>query len=79
MDMLNNLRTITEDLIIKTSDEKYELIKKILSDDECFFKLDMDIALDILSSLGISNTYEYYKELIDSDNYINETSVKVID
>lgn len=79
MNILNNLRTITEEYLIKTSDEKYELIKQILSDDECFFKIGIDVALDILESLEVSEPYETYLKLIDSKNYNEKFGVKIID
>lgn len=73
--MLSKLREIVDKLLETDLDEttkhKYELIKKIISDDKCFFKLDANTACTIISDLGFSreDTINIYKELINSKNY----------
>lgn len=62
----------------ETKDEKYELINKILSDDECFFIIDMDVALDILISLEVDNPEECYKELISIEE-MEKNKIRIID
>ena len=51
--------------------EKFETIKMILEEDECFFKMDCDTAFSILEDLGFSKeqSKEIYKELISSKHY----------
>lgn len=69
--MIKKLRIITQELINKTRDkEKYQIIDKILKDDLCFFKMDIDTSISILLDLGFneSDAKELYKELIDSKN-----------
>lgn len=50
--------------------KKYQVIKKILSDDKCFFKMDIEYAYSILRDLGIpeEELKKYYSELIDIKN-----------
>ena len=43
---------------------KYELISDILSDDNCFEKMDMETTYSILNDLGIENINEVYIELM---------------
>ena len=70
--MLETLRKRNIDLIEKyqndtESFEKQLLIKKILSDKECFFKMSIETAYAILKDLGIAKDKlkEVYSELID--------------
>ena len=55
--MINKLRKINDELIRKAVDtkekKKYEIIKKIMNDDNCFFKMDIEYAYSILRDLGI--------------------------
>lgn len=74
--MLQKLRQITNKLLLneKLSQEKkhqLELIKHILEDDQCFFKLDITTAYNILLDLGFNKEESIliYKELISSKNY----------
>lgn len=50
---------------------KYQLIAKILSEDDCFFKMDIKTSYAILKDLGIKddNIKEVYSNLIDINNY----------
>lgn len=69
--MIKKLRIITQELINKNMDkEKYQIIDKILKDDLCFFKMDIDTSISILLDLGFneSDAKELYKELIDGKN-----------
>ena len=49
------------------------IIKDILEDDTCFFKMDKEEAFIILNNLEISDEYKekIYKELISFDNFYN--------
>lgn len=70
--MLSKLRNIVniflERELSSKEKEKYELIKTILSEDDCFFKIDADTACNIIKDLGFNKeeTIEIYKELINS-------------
>ena len=70
--MLSKLRDIVNvflerELSFKEK-QKFELIKNILSDDDCFFKMDIDTACNIIKDLGFNkeDTIKIYKELINS-------------
>ena len=70
--MLDKLKKITDKYINLNKDnehelKKYKLIKEILKDEQCFFKIDIESAYAILRDLGIKeeNLQEIYKELID--------------
>ena len=74
--MLEKLRELNERMIIKYSDNikeknKYLTIKKLLSDDKCFFKMDIEDAYALLRELNFDEDKikEIYKELIDSSNF----------
>ncbi len=55
--MINKLRKINDELLRRAVDtkekKKYEIIKKIMKDDNCFFKMDIEYAYSILRDLGI--------------------------
>lgn len=78
MDLINNLRTICNKKIEETNDDKYRLISKILSDDDCFYIVDMDVMLDILTSLDIENPLEYYTKVMSLEN-VEQGKAKIID
>lgn len=73
--MLNKLRELNNKILLKTTNnkvrEKHELIKKILADDKCFFKINIETAYAILRELNIpeENLKTYYMNLISSTNY----------
>lgn len=68
--MLNKLRDNCEKLIA-TDKEKYLLIKNILEDDECFFKMDIETAYSILRDLKVEEKAlkVVYAELIKHENF----------
>ena len=72
--MINKLRELNMKLIEvnmgKEEEKKYQVIKKILSDDKCFFKMEIEYAYSILRDLGIpeEELKNYYSELIDIKN-----------
>lgn len=78
MEILNELRLKCDEILKTSNDEKYIYIKKILENDNCFFIMNMEIAIDILESLGINNPLDYYSQLISYDN-IEKNYVKIID
>lgn len=78
MGIIDKLREVCEAKKIETNDEKYELISKILSDDDCFFIIDMDVAIDILSSLDIDNPLDYYTRLISYEE-MEKDKIRVVD
>ena len=74
--MIEKLKMLNNKLIeLNANDEtnlkKYQLIKKILNDDKCFFKMEIDYAYAILRDLGIeeSDLKNVYMELIDIKNF----------
>ncbi len=73
--MLEKLKNINDKLIeLNINDEnklkKHQLIKKILSVNKCFFKIEIEYAYSILRDLGIpeENLKYVYTELIDINN-----------
>lgn len=73
--MLEKLRLINNKFLeIKTDEnelKKHQLIKKVLNDDKCFFKMSVEQAYAILRDLDFSKEElkEIYSELIDYKNY----------
>ena len=73
--MLEKLRHINDKFLeIKTDNDelkKHQLIRKILNDDKCFFKMSVEQAYAILRDLDFSEEElkEIYSELIDYKNY----------
>jgi len=69
--MLDKLRKITEIMINKNKNskelEKYILIQKILNDNNCFPKIDIETAYSILRDLNFEEEElkNIYKELIN--------------
>ena len=74
--MLEKLIEINNNIINQTTDEekkkKHLLIKKILSDKQCFLKMNIETSYALLRELNIpeKEIKEKYQELIDSSNYI---------
>lgn len=75
---MDNLRKIVIDLIALEEQKenmnierikKYYLIKELLKDDKCFFKISMNDACNILDNLGVEDPREYYKTLICAENF----------
>ena len=54
--MLNKLREVTQELMSKNDEnfKKYSIINDILKNDNCFYEMDMDTAVSILTDLGYS-------------------------
>ena len=66
--MIEKLRKICDGLIkLNKNEKKYLIIKKILKDEKCFMKMDIETSFAILRDLGIKddNLTNIYKELID--------------
>ncbi len=73
--MIEKLRTLNERLIElnmndKVNLKKYQCIQKILKEDQCFFKMEIEYAYSILRDLGIQeqDLRKVYLELIDIKN-----------
>ena len=71
--MIEKLRILNNKLIELNTDnainlKKYKLIQKILSDDKCFFKMEIEYAYSILRDLEIpeNDLKKVYMELIDT-------------
>lgn len=77
--MQSKLQTIVSKLLqLKELSEdkrkRFEIIQRLLEDEQCFFKIDTDTAYSILNDLGFSfeEATDIYKELINSKNYNKE-------
>ena len=73
--MINKLRNINNELIKLNYNnlielEKYELIKKLLQDDNCFMKIDINTAYAILKDLKIPEEHlkDIYIQLLEINN-----------
>lgn len=71
--MIDKLIVINDKIISQTLDEekreKHLLIKKMLNDKQCFFKINIETAYALLRELEIpeNNLKSIYLELIDSE------------
>lgn len=71
--MIDKLIVINDKIISQTLDEekraKHLLIKKILNDKQCFFKINIETAYALLRELEIpeNDLKSIYLELIDSE------------
>lgn len=61
--------------------EKITLIKNLFENENCFFDIDMKLAIDILWFLGIpkDSLLNVYYELTSPINYKNENIIELID
>ena len=72
--MLDKLIETNNNIINQTNDEdkkkKHLLIKKMLEDKQCFFKINIETSYAILRELNIpeEELKNVYSELIDSSN-----------
>lgn len=74
--MISKLRIVANKMLDSNAiaDERRSriiLIDKLLQDENCFYKVDMDTAYNMLRDLGFSkdDAIKIYKELIDSRYY----------
>lgn len=72
------------DISSKAKDEQKEkitLIKNLFENENCFFDIDMKLAIDILWFLGISkdSLLDVYYELTSPINYKKEHIIELID
>ena len=74
--MIEELKTINETLLLNnqnnpTNLKKYQLIKQILNNPNCFFKIDIKYAYSILKDLQINEDKieSTYLELINYNNF----------
>ena len=76
MNMINEFRAKVDILLSEEKDDvkkiKLSLIKKILLDENCFFYMTMNDALNILHDLGYNNvaSLDIYKKLISKEEYL---------
>ena len=74
--VINELRNKADILLKENNDKlinvKLSLIRKILNDEGCFFKMTMSDALNILSDLKYSRdeSLRIYKEMVSSQEYL---------
>ena len=76
MTQLNELRLINDSTIlylktIKRSCKRNEIIKNILDDESCFFKMNKDDAYIVLKDIGVSEEQldSTYQNLISTDEF----------
>ncbi len=83
-----NLNDLKEKISIKEKQakpeeiEKINLIKSLLKNENCFFEIDMKLAIDILYFLGVEKEklLETYYQLIKPNNLKKEDEVvEIID
>ena len=83
--MINELRKKNELLIKKFKLEKnkdleakHNVIATLLSNDDCFFKIDINTALSILNDLKYSKeqSIKIYKDLISIDKFVKNKTEK---
>lgn len=74
--MLEKLVQVNNNIINQTNDEekkkKHILIKKILNDKQCFFKMDIETSYAILRELNVpeESIKNIYSNLIDPSNLV---------
>lgn len=74
--MLEKLVNVNNNIINQTKDEqqkkKHLLIKKILEDKQCFFKMDIETSYALLRELNVpdESIKKVYSILIDSSNLV---------
>lgn len=83
-----NLNDVRKRILVKEKKakpeeiEKINLIRSLLKNENCFFDIDMKLAIDILYFLGVEKEklLETYYQLINTDNFKKEDSVvEIID
>ncbi|MDD6223577.1 MAG: hypothetical protein PUB18_01070 [bacterium] len=64
----NKIASITDD----SDYEKCEVIKGLLSDPNCFFKISFETAIGIMNFLGVEENeiLNLYSDLTSPDNYV---------
>lgn len=85
--MMMNLNDMKERILLKEKQakpeeiEKVNLIKSLLDNENCFFEIDMKLAINILSFLGVEKEklLETYYQLIAPGNFKGEDVVEIID
>lgn len=86
MTKLNELRIMNDTMIVYLKKvgkncKRNEIIKKILEDEACFFKMDKIDAYIILEDIGVSDEQMevIYSNLISTDSFYNLVHSKKID
>lgn len=82
-----NLETLKVMLINKEKNasleemEKVNLIKNLFCNKNCFFDIDMKLAIDILWFLGVKRELllDTYYELVSPKNFSQEKTVEIVD
>lgn len=65
MQELDRIRKIAYEQMKSDDSDKLKMIVNMLSVDNVFFEIEMDIAIDILNTLGVEDAYIEYEKLID--------------
>ena len=68
-DINNKLINYYENIHDEKSLKKHLIIRDILKNEDCFFKMSIDEAFSILKDLKIANVKQEYQQLISPSNY----------
>lgn len=70
--MIEELINRCDKLLEVNHDEKYKLIKDILSNEKCFFEMTAETSINILIDLGYTeeNAKKVYLKLTNKDNFL---------
>lgn len=72
MEELDRIRDLARQKYNDQKSDKLKIINDMLSNDDVFLLIDMDVAIDILNTLGVDNPIDEYKKLIDINNKEDE-------
>lgn len=68
-DINNKLINYYENIHDEKNLKKHLIIRDILKNEDCFFKMSIDEAFSILKDLKITNVKQEYQQLISPSNY----------
>ena len=68
-DINNKLINYYENIHDEKNLKKHLIIRDILKNEDCFFKMSIDEAFSILKDLKIENVKQEYQQLISPSNY----------
>lgn len=72
MEELDKIRKLARQKYHDQKSDKLLMINNMLMNDDVFLLIEMDVAIDILNTLGVDNPMDEYKKLIDINNWEDE-------
>lgn len=72
MEELDKIRKLARQKYHDQKNDKLLMINNMLMNDDVFLLIEMDVAIDILNTLGVDNPMDEYKKLIDINNWEDE-------